>query len=55
MLTPRDQILKLLLPLFPESGAAGVYISKKLNAEMRVAGNEIGITFYVKNPKAKNK
>jgi hypothetical protein len=42
----RDKILKLLEPLFPDYGAAGVYISKKLNAEMGVAGNEISISFY---------
>lgn len=42
----RSAVLKRLLPLFPEAGAAGVYISRKLNAEMGVAGDEISITFY---------
>lgn len=55
MPTLRDQILKLLVPLFPEIGGAGVYISKKLNAEMGVAGNQIIIEFYEKRPEAKDK
>jgi hypothetical protein len=42
----RDEVLKLLIPLFPESGTAGVYISRKLKAEMCVVGDEISIYFY---------
>jgi hypothetical protein len=42
----RDKILKLLEPLFPNSGAAGVFISKKLNAEMGIAENQITILFH---------
>jgi hypothetical protein len=53
MTTSRDQILKTLLPLFTEIGAAGVYFSKKLNAEMGVAGNQIFIELYEKRPKAR--
>jgi hypothetical protein len=39
----RDEIIKLLAPLFPESGAAGEYISDK--GTMLVAGNEITLIF----------
>jgi hypothetical protein len=42
----RAEILNLLLPLFPEIGGAGIYISQKLKAELGVAGNEISITLY---------
>jgi hypothetical protein len=41
----RDKVLKLLEPLFPDSGAAGVYYSKKLKATMTVAGNEVNLIF----------
>ena len=51
----RDKILKLLEPLFPYSGAAGVYISPKLNAEIGVAGNEITIVFYENSSKKRAK
>ena len=43
MTTPRDQILEILEPLFPESQDAGVYYSPKLKAYMLVAGDEITI------------
>jgi hypothetical protein len=51
----RDKILKLLVPLFPDTGAAGVYISPKLNAEMGVVGNEITIVFYKNSSKKRAK
>lgn len=53
MTNSRDQILNMLLPRFPEIGGAGVYFSKKLNAEIGVAGNQIFIEFYEKRPKAR--
>jgi hypothetical protein len=49
MTTSRDQILKVLLPLFPESEDAGVYYSPELNAYMLVAGDEITIKAEGKN------
>jgi hypothetical protein len=39
----RDEILKLLEPYFPETGAAGTYIGDK--GIMNVAGNEITLIF----------
>ena len=43
----RDKFLKRIMDTFPfeESGDAGVYFDKGLNAEMRVAGNEISLKF----------
>jgi hypothetical protein len=46
----RDKFLKHVMDTFPfeESGDAGVYYDKGLNAEMTVVGNEVSIEFIKK-------